>query len=80
MNLRKRYILFLRDTGEVVITSDGPVIASRLGVSPHTVRSWFRDGDKCIDKYEKKGYILARGATFVKSKRGKNNFKKKYNW
>ena len=81
MNLRKRYILFLRETGEVVITSDGPVIAEILGVSKHTVVSWFRQGKTVRDMYDKKGYILVRGARFVKSKRGKNNFKrKKYNW
>ena len=81
MNLRKRYILYLRKTGEIIITSDGPVIAEILGVSKHTVTSWFREGRTVVDRYEKKGYILVRGGRFVKSKRGKNNFKKpKYNF
>jgi len=81
MNFNKRYILFLKDTQQVIITSDGPAIAERLGVSRYTVTSWFRKGITCVDRYDKEGFILVRGATFVKSKRGTNNFKKtKYNW
>ena len=79
MNIDKRYILFLRDTQEVFITSDGPVIAEKIGFSRHTVTSWFRKGITCVDRYDKEGFILVKGATFVKSKRGTNNFKK-FNW
>ena len=81
MNLRKRYILFLRETGKVTITSDGPKIAEMLGVSKHTVVSWFRGGNSVIDRYDKQGFILVKGGRFLKSERGKDNFKrKKYNW
>lgn len=78
MNLRKRYILFLREEGEMIITSDGPKIAEILGVSKHTVNSWFRKGNKVVDRYDK-GFILVMGGRFLKSERGKNNFKK-CNW
>ena len=75
------YILYIRKTGEIIITPDGPVIAEILGVSKHTVLSWFREGRVHVDKYEKKGFILCKGSRSVKSQRGKNNFKKKkYNW
>ena len=81
MNFNKRYILFLRDSQEVVITSDGPAIAERLGFSRHTITSWFRKGITCVNRYDKEGFILVRGATFIKSRRGKNNLRKtKYNW
>ncbi len=80
MNLRKRYILFLRETGEVIITSDGPKIADILKVSKHTVSSWFRKGNTVVDRYDKQGFILVKGGRFLKSERGKNNFKHKYNW
>ena len=81
MNLRKRYILYLRETGEIIITSDGPAIAELLGVSKHTVSSWFRNKRTVLDRYDK-GYILVRGGRFIKSTRGKDNFgkKHKYNW
>ena len=83
MNLSNRYILYLRDEQKVIITSDGPVIASKVGKSPHTVRSWFRDANTVVDRYDTEGFILVKGGEFVKSRRGsKGGFKKKakYNW
>lgn len=81
MNFHNRYILFLKATGQVFITSDGPKIAEKIGVSKHTIISWFREGNSVVDRYEKSGFILVKGAEYIKSSRGKNNFKReKYNW
>ena len=80
MNLDNKYFLY-RKGEQVVVAADAIYIASLIGYSKHSVRDWFRDGNKVIDRYDKKGFILVKGGEYVKSNRGNNNFKKrKYNW
>jgi len=81
MKVDKTYILFLKGSQEAVMTPDAPIIAQLLKYSKHTVRDWFRNGVSCVDRYDKEGFILIKGAEYIKSPRGANNFKKKkYNW
>jgi len=80
MDLENKYFLF-RKGEKTVVAADAVSIASIIGYSKHTIRDWFRDGIFLVDKYEKKGFILVRGGSYVKSNRGCNNLNiKKYNW
>ena len=84
MNLNKKYFLF-RKGEKTIVAADANYIASLIGFSVHTVRGWFRDEVIIIDRYDKSGFILTKGAEYVKSNRGCNNPgfgkpNKKYNW
>lgn len=82
MNLNNCYIV-IHKNGKTYITPDAPIVGEKVGKSKHTIYTWFRQGKNIIDRWTQKGYIVIKGAEYIKSRRGKDNLtkeRKKYNW